>query len=183
MKKGQIAHIDRDSTNNTLSNLAYLCLEHHEEYDSRSRQAKGLTPDELRNYRDELHSSIQVEWSKPAPFALPPLDPLAAIAGHYVFQGPNMSAELQLAHLGNGIVQVSGLAISGIATPTSSAHTGSVDFVSDLRNDRLYFTDRAGDRWYNLELTVSDGTITAIESSNSGYHGMNVSFAGSYRRV
>jgi hypothetical protein len=35
-KAGQIAHIDQDSSNNTPDNLVFLCLEHHDAYDSRT---------------------------------------------------------------------------------------------------------------------------------------------------
>jgi len=54
--KGQIAHIDRDPANNTLRNLAWLCLNHHDEYDSRPSQSKGLTQNELIAYRDNLYA-------------------------------------------------------------------------------------------------------------------------------
>ena len=180
IKKGQIAHLDRDSQNSHVDNLVFLCLNHHDEYDSTSRQAKGLTPVELRRYRTELYASITAEWSKPAPFTPPSPDPLAAVAGHYILEAPSSSAELQLSYLGNGVVQVSGLALWSGA---SSAHTGSVDFAADVRNNRLFFADRVGGGWYNLELKIGDGTIQALESTSSGYHGMNVSFAGTYRRV
>ena len=52
--KGQIAHIDRNRANNSEPNLAYLCLEHHDEYDSRTSQSKGITPDELRHAKSAL---------------------------------------------------------------------------------------------------------------------------------
>jgi hypothetical protein len=53
-KNGQIAHIDRNALNDAEENLAWLCLPHHSEYDSRSRQQKGILPDELRIYRASL---------------------------------------------------------------------------------------------------------------------------------
>ncbi len=58
VKSGQIAHIDRDCNNNSFSNLVFLCLEHHDAYDSRNSQTKGYTPAELKHYRDELYDSI-----------------------------------------------------------------------------------------------------------------------------
>jgi hypothetical protein len=54
VKAGQIAHIDQDRTNNKLENLAWLCLEHHDEYDSRTSQSKNITDGELTHYRDKL---------------------------------------------------------------------------------------------------------------------------------
>ena len=58
-KSGQIAHLDQDPTNDEPENLAWLCLEHHDLYDSRTSQSKGLTFGEVRRYRDELHALIQ----------------------------------------------------------------------------------------------------------------------------
>lgn len=57
-KKGQIAHLDHNPSNNTPDNLAFLCLEHHDQYDSKTSQSKGLTIDELKRYRTELLASF-----------------------------------------------------------------------------------------------------------------------------
>lgn len=54
VKKGQIAHLDGNKNNNVLENLAFLCFVHHDEFDSRTSQSKGLTPLEVSIYRDEL---------------------------------------------------------------------------------------------------------------------------------
>ena len=53
-KRGQIAHLDHDPANNAFDNLAFLCLEHHDAYDSRTSQSKGMTIDEVKCYRIEL---------------------------------------------------------------------------------------------------------------------------------
>jgi hypothetical protein len=53
-KKGQIAHLDRDRTNNRKSNLAWLCQPHHDEYDTERRQTKGITITEVKRYQLEL---------------------------------------------------------------------------------------------------------------------------------
>jgi hypothetical protein len=42
VKAGQIAHLDHDNKNSELDNLAFLCLEHHDQYDSKTSQSKGL---------------------------------------------------------------------------------------------------------------------------------------------
>jgi len=54
-KEGQLAHVDRDHSNITVENAAFLCLRHHARYDNRSKQAKGHTVDELKVYRDDLY--------------------------------------------------------------------------------------------------------------------------------
>jgi hypothetical protein len=53
-KKGQIAHLDHDSSNNTPDNLAFLCFNHHDQYDTSPSQAKGLMIEEVKRYRTEL---------------------------------------------------------------------------------------------------------------------------------
>ena len=58
-KKGQIAHIDRDNTNNNEENLVYLCLDHHNLYDSKFKQTKNFTPLEVKTYKKELENYIE----------------------------------------------------------------------------------------------------------------------------
>ena len=58
-KEGQLAHIDRDPTNSARENAAWLCTKHHARYDSRARQTKGHTPDELRAYQRMLVQYLQ----------------------------------------------------------------------------------------------------------------------------
>jgi hypothetical protein len=48
VKKGQHAHIDGDNENAAENNLVFLCLEHHDEYDSTPRLSKGLREQEVR---------------------------------------------------------------------------------------------------------------------------------------
>lgn len=57
-KKGQLAHIDQDSSNPDEANLVYLCFDHHDEYDSSTSQSKGITQAELREYKKILLAAI-----------------------------------------------------------------------------------------------------------------------------
>jgi len=61
VKKGQIAHLDHDPDNNSIDNLAWLCLEHHDEYDSRHSQSRSLQLAEVKAYRDELYDKYS-QW-------------------------------------------------------------------------------------------------------------------------
>jgi hypothetical protein len=61
-KKGQIAHLDGNPSNNALSNLAYLCLDHHDDLDTTTSQSKGLTSDEVRRYQKELFNHFS-NWA------------------------------------------------------------------------------------------------------------------------
>jgi hypothetical protein len=60
-KKGQVAHLDRDPSNNEPRNLAYLCQEHHDDYDTKRSQTAGYLDDEVRQHRDELLRVLE-EW-------------------------------------------------------------------------------------------------------------------------
>lgn len=88
VKKGQIAHLDGNRNNNVLENLAFLCFDHHDEFDSRTSQSKGLTRQEISTYRDELLYHFG-SWSARIPrdellnflaFAVADLDAMAQAA-------------------------------------------------------------------------------------------------------
>ena len=66
-KKGQIAHLDRDPSHNDPDNLAFLCLEHHDQYDSRPSQSKGFTPEEVKRYRAALPARLAARPSSVPP--------------------------------------------------------------------------------------------------------------------
>lgn len=57
-KQGQIAHVDQDSSNPKLENLAFLCLPHHDEYDSKTSQSKGITKAEVEYARAALYKEL-----------------------------------------------------------------------------------------------------------------------------
>jgi hypothetical protein len=82
-KRGQLAHIDRNPSNPAEDNVVYLCMEHHDEYDSRTSQAKGITEAELREYKAKLVAAISIEehtkWDKSRDTSK---DELTAIRGH-----------------------------------------------------------------------------------------------------
>lgn len=58
VKKGQFAHLDGDHENPAEGNLAFLCFEHHDEYDSTTRLSKGLREPEVKKWRDELYKEM-----------------------------------------------------------------------------------------------------------------------------
>ncbi len=59
VKKGQIAHLDRRNDNADEENLVFLCFDHHDAYDSRTSQSKGLKLGEVRKFRDELYQQVK----------------------------------------------------------------------------------------------------------------------------
>lgn len=58
VKPGQIAHLDHDNKNNELDNLAFLCLTHHDQYDSKTSQSKGFRENEIKKFRTELYDNV-----------------------------------------------------------------------------------------------------------------------------
>ncbi len=58
-KPGQIAHLDHNPENNAIDNLVWLCLEHHDRYDGKTRQSKGLQIDEVKTYRTALYDAVR----------------------------------------------------------------------------------------------------------------------------
>jgi hypothetical protein len=58
VKDGQLAHIDRDRGNGAESNLVFLCLVHHNQYDARPSQAKGWLPAELAAIKRQFLQAI-----------------------------------------------------------------------------------------------------------------------------
>jgi hypothetical protein len=58
-KKGQIAHLDHDPSNSTYENLAWMCLLHHDEYDSKTSQTKAYLELEARKYRQALYDEVR----------------------------------------------------------------------------------------------------------------------------
>lgn len=59
VKNGQIAHLDSNPANYATENLAFLCLEQHDQFDSQTSQGKGLSKDEVVYYRDELYEEVK----------------------------------------------------------------------------------------------------------------------------
>jgi hypothetical protein len=62
VKKGQIAHLGDNNENAAEDNLVFLCLEHHDEYDSIPRLSKGLREQEVRKWRDELYKEMEYRF-------------------------------------------------------------------------------------------------------------------------
>jgi hypothetical protein len=58
-KEGQLAHLDRNPSNYAEDNLAFLCLSHHDDYDTKRRQTKNLTEREAKTARDRLYAFIE----------------------------------------------------------------------------------------------------------------------------
>ena len=58
-KPGQIAHLDQDPSNYSEDNLAFMCLPHHSQYDSKTNQHKNYTIHEVKSARAKLYDAIE----------------------------------------------------------------------------------------------------------------------------
>jgi hypothetical protein len=58
-KRGQIAHLDKDPSNSAEDNLAFMCLDHHTLYDSKTGQHKNYTIREAKIAREQLYEAIR----------------------------------------------------------------------------------------------------------------------------
>jgi len=179
IKQGQIAHVDRDPANDDLDNLAFMCLDHHDQYDARAKQSKNLTMSEVRHFRRELHEAIDRAWKEPVRIGAIEVGPIANAVGHYVREGEFENAELDVAYLGKRRLRVRGFAFWG-TTRQSGPNIGELDFEAELENDKLVFTDSVSGGNYRAELTFRENGLTVREDYVIGYFGMNVSFEGEY---
>ena len=63
-KQGQIAHLDKDPSNNKIKNLVFLCLNHHDKFDSKPSQSKSYSNEEIGYYRDKMYKEINEVLTK-----------------------------------------------------------------------------------------------------------------------
>lgn len=191
LKAGQIAHLDKSNSNHSESNLAFLCLMHHDEYDSTSSQRKSFTIGEVKKFREELYSNINRAFTQPVHFGeitTPAIDPYA---GSWIRMGSGAdSAEIKLTPLPDsfeGDVQyyVSGLALWGTEREYGP-NLGLMEFVGVLSGSGVIKYTRDG-AYNQVALTCltfnEDSVLTVAESNCLGQYGLGVSFEGLYRRA
>jgi hypothetical protein len=58
-RKGQLAHLSHDPSDSSFENIVWLCLEHHDAFDSRTAQSKGYTVAEVRAHRNHLYEHFR----------------------------------------------------------------------------------------------------------------------------
>lgn len=141
-RPGQIAHVDRDASNSALQNLAWLCLEHHDEYDSRRSQSKGFTPDELRRYRDELYAFLELQRRALEPAGLSAhLSPEALRLAEHInarsVNGHNLDPQVRL----DAIEEATGLSADDAEIAVDELRSLSLIEIGGSR-DYFYATNR-----------------------------------------
>lgn len=184
IKQGQIAHLDKDSSNDAEENLAFLCLACHDRYDSTTSQSKNFTVAEVKGFRAELDASINSAFESDVRFGDAVAAASTGINGQYIrIGGGSSSAELTVRVLPNGDIRVIGEALWG-TNHEYGPNIGTLDFLAELDGDTAVFEDHAiAEMPYIAKLTFADGSLVVEEQSQVGYFGMNVSFAGSYAKA
>ena len=183
IKRGQIAHLDHDPANNDIDNLAFLCLEHHDEYDSKTRLSKGFTLEEVKRYREELYDFLKF-WLKKVPIG--EIDTtIDSVEGMYVRDEDEKYAELEINLLTPTRIRVKGYALWG--TSRECPHIGELDFESDFdfENKSCIYSEKleGENKLYRIRLTFETFGVVVEEENASGHFGMNVSFTGRYIKV
>lgn len=189
MKAGQIAHLDHDSSNNAEDNLAFLCFEHHDDFDSRTSQRKGLTLGEVRQFREELEAAIGKDFSVEVHFgsvSFPTSDPYA---GQFVrIGGDDSGAELELTPIPDGPEQepryaITGFAMSGARRPYGP-NIGDLAFIGSLRDNAIEWSEPKlhGEERHVVRLAFDGPKLLVDEENEFGLYGAGVTFAGEYRR-
>jgi hypothetical protein len=189
LKPGQIAHLNQKCDDNREDNLAYLCLEHHDEYDSSTRQRKGLTEQEVRAFRDELFARLSEYLSLPVHFGelqIPARDPNAGVWLR-INSGAD-TAELALTPVGDSMegyprYAVTGLALWG-AQRKFGPNLGDLAFLGTLYDGTIeHRASRLNDEPHILRMTFTNGRLHIDEQNEFGAYGMGVSFRGDYERA
>lgn len=185
IKQGQIAHLDKDSSNNFDDNLVFLCLACHDRYDSTTSQSKNLTMREVKEFRSELDASIGAAFAADVRFGDAAPAAASGVNGQYIrIDSDSSSAELTVRMLPNGDIRVIGEALWGTNCEYGS-NIGTLDFLAAFDGKLAVFEDYSirDDQPYSAKLIFENGSIAVEEQNQLGYFGMNVSFAGTYAKA
>jgi len=192
MKNGQIAHIDRDHANATEDNLVFLCLEHHDAYDSRPSQRKGFTRAEVKAYRAELSRSLGSAFAQAVHFGVLTLPAEDPVAGHYIRIGTGRdSAEMEFTPLPDGMEGTPRYFVSGFALWGTDReygpNMGECGFVLEVEDGNA--SAYHGAEGYSIRArfvqfaSSAEEVLVVEEEGHLGRYGAGVTFAGEYRRV
>jgi hypothetical protein len=184
IKQGQIAHLDDDPSNPHPDNLVFLCLAHHDEFDSSPRQSKGLTIGEVRRFRKELQDTLHVAMRREVQFGELKIVPPDDFSGEWLRMGDDEddSAELTIQLVAPARIHVSGWGLHG-RTREFGPNMGELDFEAPVADRTAQFMRQMyEDRTYTLTLRFEDGKLVAKEDG-WGPFGQGVYFGGRYERV
>jgi len=191
LKVGQIAHLDHDASNNTPDNLVFLCFDHHDQYDSTTRQSKNITKDEILVFRQELTEALNENFSREVSFgpAVASSNRTTGIEGHFIRITDGdfsyQSAEIKISRIVSKRSQyhVSGHALWGRNRPLGP-NIGEFDHVMELENNAFYHAGASpAEPDHSIHIRIDGDKLTVSEQNWRGIYGMNVNFIGEYQKV
>lgn len=104
------------------------------------------------------------------------------VSGKYIRETNNERAELEIKLLHGGKVRVTGTSFWGTKREYGP-NIGELDFVSPIKDGHVKYSENVGKGdYYELELTFKEKGLSAKEKGLSGNFGLNVTFAGEYRK-
>lgn len=104
------------------------------------------------------------------------------VSGKYLRETDNENSELEIRLLHGGKVRVIGTSFYGTKREYGP-NIGELDFVSTINNGHVKYSEIIGKGdYYELELTFKERSLSAKEKGHSGNFGLNVTFAGEYRK-
>jgi len=183
IRQGQLAHLDGDPSNNAEDNLAFLCFDHHDQYDSTTRQSKNFTPLEVKHFRAELHAAIQLAFAEQVQFGQA-RGVVDLVSGHFIRACEYESADLKVQHLLDGRYHITGIALWGTHRQYGP-NIGGLDFIGELHGDTIEYRSPhpSNDGDYYAWLRFSEERLTVTEENSAGMFGLNVDFTGHYDRA
>ena len=191
IKAGQIAHLDQNNQNSKLDNLCFICLVHHDEFDSKSSQRKNLTISEVKHFRSELYASNEKILSLPVHFGeitLPPADPYA---GQFTRIGTtDDSAEIEITPLSNNLDDKARYFAAGLSIPgfdrDYGMKTGELEIVLTMHEKGKFVATGLlpgfSDEIYSISCEFSGDKLVVVEQNTFGLYGAGVTFDGTYLR-
>lgn len=176
LKPGQIAHLDKKRTNNNKDNLAFLCFVHHDEYDSKTSQRKNYTIHEVKNYRKELHRTIEERFESGPPS-------YSQYTGGYLrLNDDGLSAQILVSQLLDGRFHISAVAVAG-----ESCRHGVLEFTSELNHNEIVYSEEtieSQDGPYQARFIFYENGLSIVESeTKSDNFGAFIGFDGKYKKI
>ncbi|MGB9190436.1 hypothetical protein [Acinetobacter sp.] len=163
--------------------MAFLCFNHHDQYDSTTRQSKNFTKLEVFEFKRELYECLNEEFLKKYDFGNNKKDnPENSYLGCYIRDGEYESAEINIEPISENNIQVTGLALWG-KTREFGPNLGELSFTGQVIDNKIFFQESGEENPYWIKLIFLQDTLMIEENAFTGYHGMNVTFKGTYHRV
>jgi len=107
---------------------------------------------------------------------------LGKVSGKYTRETEDESATLEVKLLPDGKVHVRGMSLWG-RNRKYGPNIGELDFKASINNGRVEYTEKIGKRQhYKLELIFVEGGLSGKEEGISTNFGLNVTFAGEYKK-